>query len=124
MFGTAPTVPRGMDEIQNVAINLKIVSPSVSVTKPLHFQQLPASMTLKQLKAKIRDELPLKPRDEDQRLIHRGKALVRETDTLLDVFGLDAVRFPSNKQTTGANILLPGTIRRTTDNTSCSSRST
>lgn len=94
MFGTAPKVPSGMDEGQNDAINLKIVSPSVSVTKPLHFQQLPGSMTLKQLKAKIRDELPLKPRDEDQRLIHRGKALVRETDTLLDVFGLEAVRIP------------------------------
>lgn len=91
-------MPHGMDEGQSVTINLKIVSPSVSVTKPLHFQQLPASMTLKQLKTKIRDELPLKPKDEDQRLIHRGKALVRETDTLLDVFGLEAVRHPSHNR--------------------------
>jgi hypothetical protein len=33
----------------------------------------------------------LRPADENQRLIHRGRALVREGDTLLDILGAEAV---------------------------------
>lgn len=74
-------------------VNLQIVSPSVGVTRALMFPGLPATTTIKQLKDKIRDTLPLKPAGENQRLIYRGRAILRETDTLLDIFGADTVSF-------------------------------
>lgn len=76
-------------------VNLQVVSPSVGVNRPLVFPGLPASTTIKQLKDKIRQSLPLRPADENQRLIHRGRALVRETDSLLDIFGADSVSPPA-----------------------------
>lgn len=81
----SPTPP------DQLTVNLQVVSPSVGVSRPLLFPDLDASATIKQLKEKIRQMLPLRPADDHQRLIHRGRALVRETDTLLDVFGEDAV---------------------------------
>lgn len=72
-------------------VNLQVVSPSVGVNRPLLFPGLAAATTIKQLKEKIRQTLPLRPSDENQRLIYRGRALLRETDSLLDVFGADAV---------------------------------
>jgi hypothetical protein len=72
-------------------INLQVVSPSVGVNRPLLFPGLPAATTIKQLKEKIRQNLPLRPSDESQRLIYRGRALLRDTDSLLDVIGADTV---------------------------------
>lgn len=77
---------------EQLAVNLQVVSPSVGVNRPLLFPGLPATTTLKQLKERIRQELPLRPADDHQRLIHRGRAYGRETDTLLDVLGEAAVR--------------------------------
>lgn len=74
-------------------INLQVVSPSVGVNRPLLFPGLPASTTIKQLKERIRQSLPLRPSDENQRLIYRGRALSRDTDSLLDIFGTDAVSY-------------------------------
>ncbi|KAF1730891.1 hypothetical protein CRV24_008962 [Beauveria bassiana] len=73
-------------------INLQIVSPSVGVNRPLQFPATPASTTIKALKGLIRDALPLHPADSNQRLIYRGKALLREDATLLDILGAEAVR--------------------------------
>ncbi|KAF5680944.1 hypothetical protein FCIRC_5686 [Fusarium circinatum] len=73
-------------------VNLQVLSPSVGVNRPLLFPNLAANTTIKQLKDKIRQTLPLRPADDHQRLIHRGHALVREADTLVDIFGADAVR--------------------------------
>lgn len=73
-------------------INLQIVSPSVGVNRPLQFPATPAATTIKALKGMIRDALPLRPTDGNQRLIYRGKALLREEATLLDVLGAEAVR--------------------------------
>jgi hypothetical protein len=84
------TVPSGAD---GQTINLQVLSPSVGVTRPLLFPSLAVSTTVKQLKDKIRQTLPLRPADENQRLIHRGRAIVRESDTLLDIFGADVVSF-------------------------------
>ncbi|KAG9250407.1 ubiquitin family protein [Emericellopsis atlantica] len=81
-----------------LAVKLQVISPSVGVNRPLLFPGLPASTTVKALKAKIRDALPLQPPDEYQRLIHRGRALVRDTETLLEIFGEDTIR--SNEQQT------------------------
>lgn len=74
-----------------LTVNLQVVSPSVGVNRPLLFPGLVAATTVKQLKDKIRHVLSSKPADENQRLIHRGRAITRESDTLLDIFGPDAV---------------------------------
>ncbi|KAK3175786.1 hypothetical protein K4F52_009997 [Lecanicillium sp. MT-2017a] len=71
-------------------VNVQIVSPSVGVNRPLLFPGTPASTTIKQLKEKIREALPLRPADEHQRLIHRGRALMRDSDSLLDVLGAES----------------------------------
>ncbi|RCI13730.1 hypothetical protein L249_8175 [Ophiocordyceps polyrhachis-furcata BCC 54312] len=77
---------------EHLVVNLQVVSPSVGVNRPLLFPDLPATTTIKRLKDKIRQTLPLRPSDENQRLIHRGRALLRESDSLLDIFGADALR--------------------------------
>ncbi|EHK15187.1 uncharacterized protein TRIVIDRAFT_70098 [Trichoderma virens Gv29-8] len=78
-------------------VNLQVVSPSVGVNRPLLFPGLVATTTIKQLKEKIRLALPLRPSDENQRLIYRGRALLRDTDNLLDVFGAEALRSPDQQ---------------------------
>lgn len=77
--------------VDELTVNLQVLSPSVGVNRPLLFPSLSASTTVKQLKEKIRQTLPLRPADDNQRLIHRGRAIVRESDTLEDIFGEDAV---------------------------------
>lgn len=72
-------------------VNIQIVSPSVGVTRPLLFSALPISTTVKELKERIRQTLPLRPADENQRLIYHGRAIIRETETLEDVLGPAAV---------------------------------
>ncbi|KAK4114891.1 hypothetical protein N656DRAFT_727946 [Canariomyces notabilis] len=74
-----------------LVVNLHIVSPSVGVGN-LRFPDLPATTTVRQLKAKIRESLESRPADDNQRLIHRGRLLACETDTLQDVLGEDAIR--------------------------------
>lgn len=79
--------------VEEPIVNVQVLSPSVGVTRPLLFPNLAANTTVKQLKEKIRQTLPLRPADENQRLIHRGRAIVRESDTLVDIFGADVVCF-------------------------------
>jgi hypothetical protein len=74
-----------------ISFTLVVVSPSVGVTGPLTFPHLPATTTVKELKAKIRDALPTKPADESQRLIHRGRMLARDLETMMDIFGRETV---------------------------------
>jgi len=71
---------------------LQVVSPSVGVTGPLSFPQLPYGTTVKQLKEKIRESLPMRPSDDHQRLIHRGHLLAKENETMLEIFGQERVR--------------------------------
>lgn len=73
-----------------LVVNLQIVSPSRGVG-PLWFPGLPAATTVQQLKERIRETLASRPADENQRLIHRGRLLRRDTDTLQDVLGEEAV---------------------------------
>jgi hypothetical protein len=70
------------------AFALRVVSPSVGVSGPLSFHQL----SVKELKEKIRESLPMRPSDDHQRLIHRGRLLARENETMSDIFGEDTVR--------------------------------
>jgi hypothetical protein len=90
----APALPSTMPSSTSsgtLPINLKIVSPSVSVNRPLNFPQLPSTTTVKDLKRRIREALDSRPSDDCQRLIYRGRALSRENDTLLQVLGEDTV---------------------------------
>ncbi|KAF5138430.1 hypothetical protein E5D57_002216 [Metarhizium anisopliae] len=92
-----PAEAAGAGTPGELVVNLQILSPSVGVNRPLLFPDLPAVTTIKQLKDRIRQALPLRPADENQRLIHRGRALLRESDNLLDVFGADALRIPERQ---------------------------
>ncbi|KAL5326712.1 hypothetical protein ACEPPN_004401 [Leptodophora sp. 'Broadleaf-Isolate-01'] len=74
-----------------LTFTLHVVSPSVGVSGPLNFSKLPATTTVKELKSRIRDILPSKPQDENQRLIHRGRMLGRESETMLDIFGQETL---------------------------------
>lgn len=71
---------------------VQVISPSVGVPQPLNFTNLTGSATVRQLKEKIRDAVAAKPSDQAQRLIHRGRLLARDDDTLLAVFGAELVR--------------------------------
>lgn len=82
-----------LSEGNSLSANISIVSPSVAVNAPLNFPGLPASTTVAQLKERIRDALDTKPSNEQQRLIHQGKLLSRENDSLLDIFGEQKVRY-------------------------------
>jgi hypothetical protein len=85
----APT--RDEEITEPITFTLVVVSPSTGVESPLTFPQLDATTTVKQLKTKLRDVLLSKPTDGNQRLIHRGRLLARETETMLDIFGKEAV---------------------------------
>jgi hypothetical protein len=71
-------------------INLQVVSPSASVNRPLSFPTISASTTVRQLKDKIRNTLAARPTDDQQRLIHRGRLLARDDETLEHIFGTEA----------------------------------
>ena len=92
MADTQPGEPQPNSEAAALplTVNLQIVSPSDGVG-PLSFPALPSNTTVRQLKDKIRDALPSRPADDQQRLIHRGRLLARDGDTLRDVFGEELV---------------------------------
>ncbi|KAK8101648.1 ubiquitin family protein [Apiospora kogelbergensis] len=72
---------------------VQVISPSVGVPSGrLSFSDLPASTTIQQLKQRVRDALDAKPPDTAQRLIHRGRLLARDNETLLEIFGDDTLR--------------------------------
>lgn len=85
----APTKEEEQPEL--LKFTLSIISPSSEVPNPLVFPQLLATTTVKDLKAKIQDVIPSKPVEEHQRLIHRGRLLAREMETMEDIFGKDTV---------------------------------
>jgi hypothetical protein len=73
------------------SVKLQLVSPSAGINQRLMFSDLPPSTTLKQLRERVRNVVPSQPADDHQRLIHRGRLLTREDDTLQDVLGSAAV---------------------------------
>lgn len=72
-----------------LSINLKVISPNLP--HPLMLTDLPAVTTVQQLKEKIRQQLPARPADNQQRLIYRGRMVNRAEDKLLDLYGEDTV---------------------------------
>ncbi|KAI0969718.1 hypothetical protein F4678DRAFT_151877 [Xylaria arbuscula] len=65
---------------------LQVLSPSINVPQPL-FLALPVTTTVRQLKEQIRHSVGSKPPDDAQRLIHRGRLLARDSETMLELFG-------------------------------------
>lgn len=108
----------GPQEDAPLAVNLHIVSPSAGVGN-LRFPGLPATTTIQQLRERIRESLPSRPADDHQRLIHRGRLLARDTDTLQNIFGEDAVRpAPSPMVVAGSKSMLTGSRGRFEQTTS------
>ncbi|KAI0443540.1 hypothetical protein F4803DRAFT_514582 [Xylaria telfairii] len=70
---------------------LQILSPSVNVPQPL-FLTIPVTTTVQQLKERIRGCVGTKPPDDAQRLIHRGRLLARDSETMLELFGEGPLR--------------------------------
>ncbi|KAI0805892.1 hypothetical protein GGR55DRAFT_653934 [Xylaria sp. FL0064] len=70
---------------------LQVLSPSVNVPQPLVLE-LPFATTVQQLKEHIRNSISTKPPDDAQRLIHRGRLLARESETMLELFGEEVLR--------------------------------
>lgn len=90
--GASDNPPTGNQEAPEVSsFTLVVVSPSVGVPGPLTFSQLPITTSVRELKAKLRNTLPSKPADESQRLIHRGRMLARDTETMVEIFGRETV---------------------------------
>ncbi|OHE97405.1 ubiquitin family protein [Colletotrichum orchidophilum] len=89
---TAPSAPEATSE--HLSVNLQVLSPSTaaSSSRPLVFPGLAATTTIRQLKERIRQSLPLKPTDAQQRLIYRGRPLQQDGDTLLTVIGEEVIR--------------------------------
>ncbi|KAK6208706.1 ubiquitin family protein [Colletotrichum tabaci] len=78
----------------HLSVNLQVLSPSTAANsnRPLVFPGLAATTTVGQLKEKIRQALPLKPSDSQQRLIYRGRVLQPDGETLLGVIGEEVIR--------------------------------
>jgi hypothetical protein len=72
-------------------INLKILSPSSEVEGGVSFSDLPASITIKELRSRIQDAVPSRPAPERMRLIYRGRVVANDADTLGHVFGAENV---------------------------------
>ncbi|KAM0272210.1 hypothetical protein ACHAQH_008792 [Verticillium albo-atrum] len=77
-----------------LTVNLNVISPTTTATSggPLSFPNLPVSTTILQLKEKIRDAVPSKPADTQQRLIYRGRHLQADNDTLGQIIGEATIR--------------------------------
>ncbi|KAI1180839.1 hypothetical protein F4777DRAFT_174644 [Nemania sp. FL0916] len=67
-------------------ITLQILSPSVNVPHPI-ILTVPVTTNVRQLKEKLRHSITTNPPNDAQRLIHRGRLLARDDETMLELFG-------------------------------------
>jgi hypothetical protein len=74
-----------------VPINLKVLSPSTDVKGDIYIPDIPASTTVQELRLRLQDQIEGRPATERMRLIYRGRVIAKETDRLVDVFGLENV---------------------------------
>jgi hypothetical protein len=72
-------------------INLKVLSPSTEVQGDICLLHLPTSTTVKDLRLKIQNEIATRPATDRMRLIYRGRVVPNDSDTLIDVFGIETV---------------------------------
>ncbi|KAI1103075.1 hypothetical protein F4804DRAFT_342756 [Jackrogersella minutella] len=77
---------------ESATFTLQIISPSIGIPQPLALQRLPTDTTVKQLKERIRNVISTRPTDEAQRLIHRGRLLGRDNETMTEIFGQETLR--------------------------------
>ncbi|KAE9970287.1 hypothetical protein EG327_010319 [Venturia inaequalis] len=78
-------------------IDVKILSPSPEVgTGGLQLKNIAVNTTIGALKAAIAESIPSHPGPERQRLIYLGRALARDDDQLLTVFGRETIQNDSN----------------------------
>jgi hypothetical protein len=87
------TTAANNDGLAQETFTVQIVSPSVGISGPISFPDLPTATTVHQLKAKIRERIQTRPHNDQQRLIHRGRQLA-ERETMADVFGQETVCMP------------------------------
>ncbi|KAI1002815.1 hypothetical protein K3495_g5389 [Podosphaera aphanis] len=87
----SPSEAKENNDNNDATFSLQVVSPSVGVPT-LEFHQLSVYTQVKELKALIRDSLQSNPSDEQQRLIHRGRMLARETETMVEIFGEEMLK--------------------------------
>ncbi|KAI1391365.1 uncharacterized protein F4822DRAFT_396516 [Hypoxylon trugodes] len=76
----------------STTFTLQVISPSFGIPQPLALQDIPADLTVKQLKERIRNAINMRPTDQAQRLIHRGRLLAQDSETMTDIFGREAIR--------------------------------
>ncbi|KAI0525348.1 hypothetical protein F5B22DRAFT_589534 [Xylaria bambusicola] len=86
-----PTASTASEAIEASQFTLQVLSPSLNVPQPL-FLELPVTTTIKQLRERIRSSIATKPPDNAQRLIHRGRLLTRDSETMLELFGEEQLR--------------------------------
>ncbi|KAI9863427.1 MAG: hypothetical protein M1813_003869 [Trichoglossum hirsutum] len=91
--GNPPTSP----PLGVSSISVCILSPSAELPHQLSFPCVPIASTVGDLKRRISDAVPSRPELERLRLIHRGRMLSRDADTMLDVFGPTAIDDSSAK---------------------------
>ncbi|KAI9705207.1 MAG: hypothetical protein M1820_005354 [Bogoriella megaspora] len=73
-------------------ITIKILSPSPEIRNGIVLSPLSTSTTVGQVKQQLRERISSRPPNERQRLIYRGRVMMDESQTLLNVFGEDAVK--------------------------------
>ncbi|GME25074.1 hypothetical protein GTA08_BOTSDO07324 [Neofusicoccum parvum] len=67
-------------------VDVRVLSPSPEADGGINFAALPASTTIAELKAKIKDALPSHPAPDRMRIIYLGRVVMNDT-TLGTVFG-------------------------------------
>ncbi|RKF83409.1 putative ubiquitin family protein [Golovinomyces cichoracearum] len=98
------------DTKKNSTFPLQIVSPSVGIPQMLEFRELSVNLKVKDLKTLIRDSLVCRPSEKLQRLIHRGRMLTRETETMLEIFGEEVL---SSSVVQVIHLVLPPALKGT-----------
>ncbi|KAI0490372.1 hypothetical protein F4859DRAFT_6691 [Xylaria cf. heliscus] len=90
-MASEPTTSPAAAVMESGQFTLQVLSPSSNVPQPL-FLTLPVTTTVQQLKERIRGCVGTKPPDDAQRLIHRGRLLARDSETMLELFGEELLR--------------------------------
>jgi hypothetical protein len=72
------------EESQSIPIH--VLSPTSGIPSHMNFR-LPLTATIADLKLMILDAAPTKPQPDRQRLIYRGRPLIRDEEKLVDILG-------------------------------------
>lgn len=96
----APDAP----DATGINVDLNIISPNATVLlRPLTFE-LPSNTSIRAVKRRIRQKLPMRPTDDQQRLIYKGRSLENEDQTLEQVIGIDTVSLEARGASIGIEL--------------------